>query len=429
MKADTMHQDWKVKPAFAWLVFALTFGLLLSDYMSRQVMVAVFPALKLDWHLSDTQLGSLVSAVALMVGVLTFPLSVVADRLGRVQSVVFMAFLWSVATAGCGLAANFHQMFLARLALGVGEAAYGSVGAAVLFSVFPARMRGTVNGTFMAGGVFGSVIGMALGGAIAERLGWRVAFMGMGCFGLVLGVLYLLIVSERRLGVRPAAAKPAGGLLSGFGLVPFLKIFFQSPTAICACVGSGLQLFLTASMLAWLPSHLQRAYHLDSGKAAGYGAIYLLISAVGMILCGVICDRGSRMQPHKKGAVTAVFCLSSAVLLGTGFMLPTGPMQLALIAFGMMFAGGSAGPAGALVADVTPLRLHASAVALLTLANNLLGIAPGPLVTGMLADYAGLEVALRIVPWIGVAAAAAFVGAAQGYARDVHRSHLVTEAA
>src|SRR3546814_12471683 len=79
-----------VSRAFAWLVFALTFGLLLSDYMSRQVLNAVFPLLKAQWQLSDTQLGSLGGVVALMVGILTFPLSLVADRWGRVRCLTIM---------------------------------------------------------------------------------------------------------------------------------------------------------------------------------------------------------------------------------------------------------------------------------------------------------------------------------------------------
>lgn len=70
---------------YAWTVFALAFALLLSDYMSRQVLNAVFPLLKAAWGLSDTRLGSLSGIVALMVGTLTFPLSVLADRWGRVQ--------------------------------------------------------------------------------------------------------------------------------------------------------------------------------------------------------------------------------------------------------------------------------------------------------------------------------------------------------
>ncbi len=115
---------------YPWLVFALSFGLLLSDYMSRQVLNAVFPLLKAEWALSDTELGALGGVVALMVGLLTFPLSILADRWGRVRSLTLMAALWSVATLGCALANSFGEMFIARLCVGIGEAAYGSVGIA-----------------------------------------------------------------------------------------------------------------------------------------------------------------------------------------------------------------------------------------------------------------------------------------------------------
>src|SRR4030095_8850014 len=77
--------------AYRWAVFALSFGLLVSDYMARQVLNAVFPLLKAEWSLSDAQLGLLSGVVALMVGVLTFPLSLAADRWGRVRSLTLMA--------------------------------------------------------------------------------------------------------------------------------------------------------------------------------------------------------------------------------------------------------------------------------------------------------------------------------------------------
>jgi MFS family permease len=429
MSGTVSGQDWRVRPAYAWLVFALTFGLLLSDYMSRQVMVAVFPSLKVDWTLSDTQLGSLVSVVAMMVGVLTFPLSVIADRVGRVRSIVLMVLLWSIATAACGLAASYKQMLLARLSLGFGEAAYGSVGAAVLFSIFPSRMRGTVNGTFMAGGVFGSVLGTALGGVIAAKLGWRAAFIGMGGFGLALGVLYMMLVSERRLHAAPPPAGARPGIVAVLDIRPFLKTLLSAPTALFAFLGSGLQLFITTAIIAWLPSLLQRAYHYDSPKAASVGAIFLLAAAVGMIVCGIVCDRLSRLQPARKGLITAGFCATAALLLVLGFRLPPGQAQLALVMAGMVFVGGSNGPAGALVADVTPFRYHASAVAILTLANNLLGIAPGPLVTGMLADRFGIETALAVVPWVGCLSAWAFWQSARHYARDTATACRVLHAA
>src|SRR5450631_1690260 len=99
---------------YAWAVFALTFGLMLSDYLSRQVIGAVFPFLKADWGVSDSQLGALVSVVSVVVGVLTVPMSLIADRWGRVKSITLMAFGWCGATIACGLASNYTQLLMAR---------------------------------------------------------------------------------------------------------------------------------------------------------------------------------------------------------------------------------------------------------------------------------------------------------------------------
>jgi len=190
-------------PIYAWVVCALTIGLLLSDYMSRQVLNAVFPYIKSAWHLSDTKLGSLSSVVALLVGVLTFPLSILADRWGRVKSIALMGALWSLATLGCAISSTYGEMLLSRACVGVGEAAYGSVGIALVLSIFPPRLRATLTATFMAGGAFGSVVGMALGGAVATHLGWRWSFGAMACLGIALVVIYCCVVTEKRLTSLP----------------------------------------------------------------------------------------------------------------------------------------------------------------------------------------------------------------------------------
>lgn len=181
---------------YAWMVFALTFGLMLSDYMSRQVINAIFPSLKAECALSDTQLAALVSVVALTVGVMAFPISLLADRWGRVKSATAMAVLWGLATIACGLSGNFLLMFIARALVGLGEAGYGSAGGAILLSVFPQRLHATVLGAFIAAGLFGSVLGVALGGTIAQNHGWRMAFILVGAGGLILAILYPLVVRE-----------------------------------------------------------------------------------------------------------------------------------------------------------------------------------------------------------------------------------------
>lgn len=412
-----------VPRSYAWLVFALTFGLLISDYMSRQVLNAVFPVLKIEWMLSDTQLGSLSGVVALMVGLLTFPLSLLADRWGRVKSLVLMAGLWSAATLACGLSASYGQMFAARFFVGVGEAAYGSVGIAVILSAFPARMRATLTGAFTSGGLFGSVLGVALGGIVATRFGWRWSFGAMAVFGIALAAMYALLVKEKKLSPDSADAegKPHDGANRPLARSIPLSSVFSCRSVICAYAGSGFQLFIMASILAWLPSFFNRYYAMRPDKAAVSAAVFVLIGGVGMIACGILTDKLSGNQPNRKFSLAIAYCLIAAVCLALAFSMGPGVVQLTLIGAGVFFAAGTMGPAGAMVANLTPVPIHGTAFATLTLANNLLGLAPGPFVTGWLADQYGLQGALQLVPVAGLVAVLAFVLGKSNYAGDLRR--------
>jgi len=402
---------------YAWIVFALTFGLLISDYMSRQVLNAVFPLLKSEWALSDGQLGLLSGVVALMVGLLTFPLSLMADRFGRVKSLALMAMLWSLATLGCALAQDYQQMFIARFMVGVGEAAYGSVGIAVVISVFPKHMRATLASAFMAGGMFGSVLGMALGGAIAAKLGWRWSFAGMSLFGLCLAVLYPIIVKEARI-----APKRAAQVLGKVAEVKRpLRTLWSSRSVVATYVGSGLQLFVGGTVMVWIPSYLNRYYDMPTDKAGGMAAIIVLCSGAGMILCGMLSDRLCRHSPERKVSLAIGFCLGSCLLLSAAFALQAGPVQLLLICLGMLIATGTTGPAGAMVANLTHYSVHGTAFATLTLANNMLGLAPGPFITGRVSDLIGLHAAFQLVPLVSLAAAAVFFYAKCHYHKDIAR--------
>ncbi|MDN7673122.1 MFS transporter [Burkholderia oklahomensis] len=412
---------------YAWAVFALAFALLLSDYMSRQVLNAVFPLLKAAWGLSDTRLGSLSSVVALMVGALTFPLSVLADRWGRVRSITLMAALWSLATLGCAAATNYGELLVARAFVGVGEAAYGSVGVALILGIFPPHLRSTLTGAFMAGGAFGSVLGMALGGAVATQLGWRASFGAMACLGFALVVCFRLVVTERRIsgGERsPQSARADTQARARTSFRTMIAALFSTISVVCAYVGSGLQLFIMGAVIAWMPSFLNRCYALPPDKAAAAAAVFVLLGGAGMIACGVATDRLSRACPERKWMMAIAYCVSSFTLLAIGFRLNPGELQLALLAGGMFVVAGASGPAGAMVANLTPSSIHSPAFATLTLVNNLLGLAPGPIVTGFIADRIGLVGALQIVPLAALVATLAFTIGRQHYGNGLRRMNL-----
>lgn len=402
--------------AYSWIVFALSFGLLISDYMARQVLNAVFPLLKAEWGLSDARLGLLSGVVAMMVGLLTFPLSLAADRYGRVRSLTFMAILWSLATLLCAAAGGFGQMLVGRALVGVGEAAYGSVGIAVVISVFPARLRATLSAAFMAGGLFGQVLGVALGGTIAATMGWRHAFLFIGLAGLVLGALYPLTVRERR--IRAMALQAPATAKAVTRAAP-LRALVASRSVRLAYLGSGLQMFAAGALPAWLPSYLNRSYGLPVDRAGQAAAVLLIACGTGMIVCGVLSDRLARHRPERKITLAAAYSIGTAAALALAMQAPPGAAQLALIGLAMFLVAGTTGPAGAMVANLTPLAIHGSAFATLTLANNLIGLAPGPILTGRIADAIGLDGAFKLLPLPCLAAALAFAAMRRTYLADL----------
>ena len=369
---------------------------MLSDYMSRQVLGAVFPLLKAEWTLSDEQLGRLGSIIPLMVGLLTFPLSLVADRFGRVRAIVAMALLWSLATLLCGIAQSYGEMLAARAMIGVGEAAYGSVGLAVIIGAFPARMRAVLTASFMAGGPLGSVIGVALGGTIAAQYGWRSPFAMMAAFGVVLTLGFALVAREKRL-APPLSLERAP-----------IRSVVASPALRLVYLGSGLQLFISGAITAWLPSWFGRVHDLPLNKAGQAAAAILLLQALGMVVFGQLSDRLALRDGGHRYRLAIMLGLASSALLGTGFLLAPSPLQLALIAAGAFAAAGTTGPVGSIVAQLTHPALLATAFAMLTLANNIFGLAPGPWVAGQMADGIGIGTALALCSLTPLLAAACF---------------------
>ncbi|WP_088311510.1 MFS transporter [Novosphingobium sp. B 225] len=397
--------------AFGWAVFALSFGLLMSDHMARQVLNAAGPQIQAEWNLNNAELASLASVVALAVGLLTLPLSYLADRYGRVKSLVAMATLWSLATLAGAWVENYPQMLAARVLVGVGEAAYGSVGIAVVLAVFPVHLRATLSSSFLAGSVVGQILGVAVGAQVAAVYGWRAAFGVIGLFGLVLALIYPLVVRESRLGVPPKREalnwRELGRLLVG------------RPVLWLTYFAGGIQLFCTGTLAVFLPILLTRHYGMDLTQAGRTTALFLLVCAIGMVGCGMLVDRLSRRRPAITPRLSIGFSLSSTALFAGAFFSPPGPVQLALIAAALLVVAGITGVTGSMIANCTPRSIHSTSMAVLALAYNLLGLAPGPYVTGLLADRFELLDALKVLPIPCLLSALAMAFARRPYAAEM----------
>jgi MFS family permease len=415
-----------VSPGAAWFAFVMTVGLMIFDYVDRQVIVSLFPHLKAEWDLSDKQLGALVSIVSITVAIGGIPIALFADRVSRVKSIVVMAAAWSLATISCMWARSYGALFAARAVVGLGEAGYGSVGAGLIASHFPARMRGTLMAGFFASASVGSVLGVILGGVIADHWGWKAAFGVVGIPGLVLALLYLFVRDYKTVELTPrldAARRSAGSVARHI-----VRVLTRSRTMMWICVAAPAQLIVVSAVWSWLPSFLVRTQAMTAQGAALKASLVVLAGAAGSVLWGAVVDRAGARGPGAKLRTVAALCLTTLVVLIFAFGAPrlgitlSAQTQFALILLGGLLMTCTVGPAAAAVIDVTHPGVRSTGASILSLFQNLFGLALGPFVAGALSDAVGLQTALTITPLFGLLAVAAFIRAAHTYAEDKNRA-------
>jgi MFS family permease len=413
-------------PREAWFAFAMTAALMVFDYVDRQVIVSLFPFMKAEWGLSDTQLGALVSVVSVTVALGAMPIALFADRASRVRSIVVMGVAWSLATISCMFTRNYAQLLAARALVGVGEAGYGSVGGALIASHFPSRLRSALMAGFFACASIGSVLGVMLGGIIATHWGWKAAFGVVGVPGLLVALLYLRVRDYRTIDLTTRL--DAATRTTGTAARTILRGLTRSPTMLWVCIGAAAQVAVVSTVWAWLPSFLQRVHGIAPDKAAVHAAGVVLCGALGSVLWGAVVDRAGAKRPRRKLFMMIALCLASMLVLATAFgqaALGLGlgaTPQYALIALGGFLMTCTIGPVAAVVIDVVHPGVRATGASVLALFQNLFGLAAGPFIAGLLSDLWGLQTALAVMPVFSVFASLAFVVAARSYEEDARRA-------
>jgi MFS family permease len=412
----------------AWFAFAMTLALMIFDYVDRQVIVSLFPYLKAEWNLSDKQLGALVSVVSVTVALGALPVALFADRVSRVKSIVAMATIWSLATISCMWARSYTQLIAARSVVGLGEAGYGSVGAALIASHFPDRMRGALLAGFFASASVGSVLGVMLGGVIAAKWGWQAAFGIVGIPGLVLALVYLKVRDYGTVTMAPDLEAKRQSLGQAIGHIAM--VLARSRTMLWVCIGGAAQLIVVSALWSWLPSFLNRVHGIAPAQAGLKAALVVLAGAAGAVVWGAVVDRAGVRHARRKLAVMALLCLVAMVVLIAAFSSTLEPStQFALIALGGFMATCTVGPVSAIVIDVIHPGVRATGSSVLALFQNLFGLAAGPFLTGIFSDAWGLVPALTAMPLFALLAAGAFLLAAGSYEREKADAALALEPA
>jgi MFS transporter, Spinster family, sphingosine-1-phosphate transporter len=364
-----------------WRVLLILMLVNFVNYIDRQIIFSLFPAIRRDFSLSYEQLGYFATAFTVVLSLGSFPLGMLADRFSRRAVISAGVLFWSMATFLSGLAGSFRTLLLARGLVGVGEAAYTPAGTAVISATFPREVRARVQGAFDIGMFAGGATGIALGGVMAAAFGWRAAFFLVGIPGLLLGLSTLKLPVTQY--TAPRERMPMRELLR----VP----------AFLALLASGwFCSFAGYSYVAWGPELVQDTVGFSPREAGLVLALTVVLGGICGIATGAyLSDRLAKM--HSWGR---------SVIIPVGFVLAAPLIYLAVhsrgkIAFVFLFGTGAFflswyhGPLTATIHDLVPPQGRASALGFFNLFVNLCAMAVAPVVIGRLADRYGLARALH----------------------------------
>jgi MFS family permease len=390
------HEAWP-RPAIAWYAVAILVVAFIFSFIDRIIISLLVTPLKQDLGLSDGDIGLLAGpAFAVFYTLVGIPIGRLADRRSRRALISVGIALWSVMTAACGLARNFGELFLARVGVGVGEAALSPAAYSMIADLFPRERLGRAVGVYQAGAFFGAGLAFLAGGLViravttadggfsvpllGELRPWQVVFIAVGLPGILVSALMWTVAEPRRRGARPASAMPFAQVLR----------FMAGNWRVYGLHFTGFALLaMPITVIAtWSPAYFGRVLGYTPPQAGlTLGLILLTLSPLGVYLGGWVADllqqRGYRDGTLRVGLAAAVPLLPVSVMA----TLNTAP-ELGVVLFcPLIFLASlsmAVAPAALQVVTPNPLRAQVSATWMLVL--NLITAVLGAWAVGFLTD-------------------------------------------
>src|SRR5207248_3106958 len=283
-------------PRDRWYVLAVLTVVYALNIADRFSISTLIEPIRQELRLSDSGIAFLTGvALALFYVTVGIPIAALADRMSRRDILTLALAIWSGMTALCGLAQNYWQLLLARFGVGIGEAGGTPPSTSMLADKFPPARRPMANTIFALGACLGAWLGSQVAGAVAERSGWRAAFLVLGIPGVLVALLVWLTVREPRRGQLDASA---GGRRPST-LAATLRFIATQRSAIHLLLGGSVATFWSWGLMWWTPTFLQRSHHMTVGEAGQLlGPMHLIAGTAGTLLAAWLMARRAAADPR-----------------------------------------------------------------------------------------------------------------------------------
>lgn len=375
--------------AYRYYVLGLLLAIYTTNYMDRMIMSILLQPIKAEMGATDTMMGFLTGTLfAIFYATLGMPIAYWADRGNRKNIITLAMTIWSGMTVACGMAANFWQLALARIFVGVGEAGGSPPSHSIIADIFDNKTRSTALAIFALGVPLGLLFGFPVAIRITEAMGWRWAFYLMGAPGLVLAVLTYFTLREPPRGMSDESSKAVSHddkTAPAFGEV--WKFMWSQKSLRHLIGGTTLAALVGYAGVNWMPSFLELSHGMGRREIADWLAILIGIGGIiGTFGGGYLADKLGARDIKWRSWVVGTTILVMFPFGIVAYMSNNTSIVLACIIFTSIAGTVYLGPTFALVQSLVAVRMRALAASVLLFILNLFGMSLGPQITGILSD-------------------------------------------
>lgn len=388
-------------PLSAWYALGVLIAATLLSFVDREILSLVAEPLRRALGLTDTQLGLLQGlGMVFFAGLAALPIAWVADRYGRRSVLIASVLIWSAATAGCGLARNFNELFLAIVLLGIGQAGLSPVVFGLIPDLFPARQRILANAIYSLVATLGAALGLVAGGpmvsgidavrdmlpaALSGIASWRLGFILVATPGPVIALMVALMRLRRHTPVEQKTAADSGAADGRISAAAYVREHLHTVLGLFGSIG--LLGFGFGAIGAWSPIIAARYFGATPtevgqglGAAMGIGTVVggLLVTPVARLL-GPRYGVATSLRVIQYGLMIALpLCVVTTFTTSSAQMFAVICLQVAPVTIGsMLFATA--------MQDISPDYLRSQVLAI-GMVVGLVFSASSPIVVGLLSD-------------------------------------------
>jgi MFS family permease len=416
-------------------VWALALLTLIAAFntIDRQVVTILIAPMKLEFHLSDSQVGFIGLIYGVLFALGAPPLAFLAERTSRRAVIAACTAVFSASTMLCGLSINYVMVLLSRLGVGVGEAGTAAPSQSLIADAYGPKERTFALSIFSAASKPGGFIAFLAGGWLAQLYGWRATFVILGVPGFLIALLAWRFVRE-----PTHASKASPATVHSKAVVPTLwetlGYLRHAPSFWHILLGQALWSLVALGLVFWTPIYLQRTFGLKLGAIGTAMAFYTLVAGtLGVVIIGWVCQK---MQTRDVRWILGVLMIAAAAATPFvwGFLTTSSLWTAALCAIlPVSMYTASLGPCSAATQALVPVHMRTVTLSFSQCFHGLLGMAVGPWLPGALSDafqgqFGGLSLryALLCFSLIWIWAVVHFYFANRRLANDIARADRYT---